>query len=48
MNNVKTEENRVELNRVQIVDKMIAAVNKRKATDNKNYLVQSYNVTLLN
>ena len=48
MNNVKKVENRVELSKAQIVDRMIAGVNKRKATDGKNYVVQSHNVSLLN
>ena len=47
MNNVKKVENRVELNKAQIIDRMIVGVNKRKTTDNRNYLVQSHNVTLL-
>ncbi len=46
MNNVKKVENRVELNKAQIIDRMIIGVNKRKTTDGKNYLVQSHNVTL--
>lgn len=46
MNNVKTVENRVELNKAQIIDRMIIGVNKRKTTDDRNYLVQSYNVRL--
>ena len=46
MNNVKTVEKRVELNKAQIIDRMIVGVNKRKTTDGRNYLVQSHNVTL--
>ena len=46
MNNVKKVENRVELNKAQIIDRMIVGVNKRKATDGRNYLVKSHNVTL--
>ena len=46
MNNVKKVENRVELNKAQIIDRMIVGVNKRKIADGKNYLVQSHNVTL--
>lgn len=48
MNNVKKVENRVELNKAQIIDRMILGINKRKPTDNRNYLVQSHNVTLSN
>lgn len=46
MNNVKKVENRVELNKAQIIDRMIVGVNKRKTTDYRNYLVHSHNVTL--
>lgn len=46
MNNVKKVENRVELNKGEIIDQMIKSINKRKITDNANYLVQPYNVTV--
>ena len=48
MKNAKTVENRVVLNKAQIIDRMIVGINKRKPTDNRNYLVQSHNVTLSN
>ena len=37
---MQKQENRVELNRGQIIDKIIMNLNNRKVSDHKNYLVQ--------
>lgn len=43
---MQKQENRVELNRGQIIDRIIMRLNQRKVLDNRNYLIQPNNITV--
>lgn len=43
---MQNQENRVELSKGQLIDRIIMSLNKRNVLDHKNYLVQPSNIVV--